>query len=75
MDIKDVLTLSDGNSYVIASKVDYNYKIYLYLVDINNYQNIKFGYLDNDEVVIIKDKELIQKLLPLLLKEMHNIFN
>lgn len=70
MEIKDVLTLSDGNEYVIASKANYEYKIYLYLVDLNNNKNIKFCYLDNDEVVIVNDQSLITKILPLLLKEM-----
>lgn len=74
MNIKDILTLSDGNKYVIASKVEYNYKIYLYLVDINHNSNIKFCYLENDEVVIVKDSKLINKLSPLLLKEMRNMF-
>ena len=70
MDIRDVLTLSDGNEYVIASKVNYDYKIYLYLVDINNNKNIKFCYLDNDEVVIVKKENLSSSLVLKLLNQM-----
>ena len=70
MNIKDVLTLSDGNEYLIASKVNYDYKIYLYLVDINNNKNIKFCYLDNDEVVIVKKESLSNALLLKLFNSM-----
>lgn len=74
MDIKDILTLSDGNEYVIVSKITYENKIYLYLVDINNHNNIKICYLDNNEIVIVKDNNLIIKIMPLLLKELKNNF-
>ena len=75
MDIKDVLTLSDGNDYVIASKVNHDYKIYLCLVDINNNKNVKFCYLDNDEVVIVKKEDLSQGLILKLLNRMIKLFN
>ena len=70
MNVKDVLTLSDGNEYVIASKVNYDYKIYLYLVDINDNKNIKFCYLDNDGVVVVKKENLSQTLLLKLISKM-----
>ena len=72
MDIKDILTLSDGNQYEVVGKTAYEYKIYLYLQDINN-NNIKFCYLDNDEVVVIDDNDLIVKLLSLLLENKNNL--
>ena len=74
MDIMDVLTLSDGNEYVIASKVNYDYKIYLYLVDIKNNQNVKFCYLDNDEVVLVKKEKLSRELVLKLFSTMLNVF-
>lgn len=73
MNVKDVLTLSDGNEYVIASKVNYDYKIYLYLVDINDNKNIKFCYLDNDGVVVVKKENLSQTLLLKLISKMVKI--
>ena len=48
MNIRDVLTLSDENKYVIASKVVYDNKVWLCLVDIND--NKKMG---NNIVCII----------------------
>ena len=68
IDIKDVLTLDDKNEYVVVSKINYESKIYYYLVDINNNNNLKFCYEDNNELVEIEDKELTTKLLPMFLE-------
>ena len=67
MDVKDILTLSDDNEYLIAGKATYEHKVYLYLVDINNNKNIKFCYLDNDEVVEVEKEDLSEVLLLKLL--------
>lgn len=67
IDIKDVLTLDDKNDYVVVSKISYENKTYYYLVDINNNNNLKFCYEDNNDLVEIKDKELTTKLLPIFL--------
>ncbi len=74
MDIKDILTLSDGNEYIIASKVNHDYKIYLCLVDIKDNKNVKFCYLDNDEVVIVKKENLSDVLVLKLLRNMSDAF-
>lgn len=74
MDITDVLSLSDGKDYMIASKVNHDYKIYLCLVDINDNKNVRFGYLDNDEVVIVKKESISQSLLLKLLNSMIKTF-
>ena len=70
MNIKDVLTLSDGKDYIIVSKTNYNYKIYLCLVDINDNKNVKFCYLDNDEVVLVKKEDITGELALKLLQQM-----
>ena len=66
MNIRDVLTLSDSNEYVIASKVNYNKKIWLCLVDINNHKNI--------EIVVVKKETindtLLLKMMNSMLKEL-----
>ena len=51
INIKDILTLSDDNRYVVISKAQYENKQYLYLIDINNNENMKFCYIDNYEIV------------------------
>ena len=69
MKISDIVTLSDHNKYVVASLVNHDNKSYLCLVDINNNQNIKYCYIDKDEVVLIKKEELSPVLLLKLTKE------
>ena len=73
IDIKDILTLDDDNKYVVVSKVYFEGKDFLYLVDINNNANLKFCYVDNDELVESNDKELITKLLPLFFDEIKDM--
>jgi len=58
----DVLTLSDGNEYAVAMTCDYEGKEYYYLSDINK-EDVKICYLDNDEMVVIKNEDLLQKLI------------
>ena len=70
MDIRDVLTLSDGKDYIIVSKTNHNYKIYLCLVDINDNKNVKFCYLDNDEVVLVNKEDITGDLALKLLQQM-----
>ncbi len=63
MNLLNLVTLSDKNKYIVVSKADYNKKIYVCLVDIKNNQNIKYCYLENDEIVEINKEDLDQKLL------------
>ncbi len=73
IDIKDLLTLSDKNKYVVVSKIYYDGKDYLYLIDINNSANLKFCYIENDSIIEITDKELNTKLLPLFLEKAKDV--
>ena len=70
IDIKDIITLSDDNEYVVVSKTDYQNQIYYYLMDKNSKENIKFCVENssNSSLIEVEDKELIQRLLPLFLK-------
>jgi len=69
IDVKDIITLSDKNSYVVAGKTNYQESTYYYLVDKDNLGNIKFCVHNpkNKSVIEIDDKDLIQTLLPLFL--------
>lgn len=75
MEIRDVVVFDDDKEYVIASKVDYNNKTYLYLSDVNNSGKVMFGYLDNDDIVEIKDSKLIKELLPMFLESSKDVIN
>ena len=65
IEIGDVVTLDDNNEYVVASKVNYEKKVYYYLIDINNNKNLMFCYEDNGELVESNNKEINTELLPL----------
>jgi len=77
IDIKDLITLSDNNEYVVCSKTEYQGNIYLYLIDINNNENIKFGLIKYNEssvnVIELENQQLIQKLLPLFFENAKHI--
>lgn len=73
MKIKDVVTLSDQNKYLVVSKVDYEYRIYYYLVDINEISNVKFLYENGDKLTELEDPELIKKLLPMFYNEIEEL--
>ena len=70
IDIKDTVTLSDDNSYVVVSKVIYEGSTYYYLLDRNNQENIKFCVENsvNSSFLEVDDTELIQRLLPLFVE-------
>ena len=72
IDIKDTITLSDKNEYVVVSKINYNDRVYYYLIDKNDSGNIMFCYQDNNQMVELTDKDLIVKLLPLFLEASKN---
>ena len=75
INIKDVLTLSDNNKYVVVSKVLYDNKNYYYLIDLNNDANVVFCYEDGEELVELNDKELTQKLLPLFVNASKDVID
>jgi len=70
VNIKDTITLSDDNSYVVTSKANYQNGIYYYLVDIDNMENIKFCIenIKNTSLIEVDDKDLIKQLLPLFIE-------
>ena len=72
--IKDTITLSDGNSYVVVSKVSYQDRTYYYLIDKNNLENIKFCALkpENNSLLEVQDQNIIQHLLPLFITSATN---
>ena len=70
IDVKDIITLSDDNEYVVASKVNYQDSAYYYLIDKDNSENLKFCVEkpENQSLIEIENENLIQNLLPLFLK-------
>lgn len=68
--IKKFITLDDGKEYVITSMAKYENDDYLYLVDINNMENIKFCKLishdGTESLQEIKDDAILSKIIPIL---------
>lgn len=73
IEIKDIVTLSDQNEYQVVSIVDYEYRIYYYLVDINEISNVKFLYKNGDKLTEVEDEELVNKLLPMFYEQIKDI--
>lgn len=71
IDIKDTLSLSDGNNYVVVSKTTFQNNTYYYLIDKADNQNLKFCVENtiNSSLKEVEDKNLIQNLLPLFLEQ------
>ena len=73
IEIKDIVTLSDKNTYQVISKTDYEYRIYYYLVDINDISNAKFLYENNDKLTEVEDPDLVQRIMPFLYNEIKDL--
>lgn len=67
INIKDKITLDDDKEFYVASKLEYEGKTYYYLISTDK-EIIMFCYEDKDDLVEIKDAELIMKLLPAFTK-------
>ena len=66
----DLLTLDDGNEYLVVSKALYQNKEYYYIININDNSCIKFCYLDNGQLVELNDGNLAKKIIPLFKKNL-----
>lgn len=70
MNIKDIVGLSDGNRYIITSIASFEGSTYIFLVDINKHDNIKFCQIvangDKARLLEVTDDNLLIKLIPIL---------
>ena len=66
IDIKDSITLSDGNCYTVVSKTRYEDNMYYYLIDCDNIENIIFCVENTKKssLIVVEDKHLVRQLLP-----------
>ena len=64
----ELLTLNDGNTYVVVSSVLYEEKNYVYLIDEKKYSNVLICLFDNNKgLEEVVDPSLIVKLSKLFL--------
>ena len=59
----EVLTLSDNKVYTVISTIEMDNGYYSYLIDNDDYSNMMFCKLEEDNVLEITDHDLIEKLL------------
>ena len=69
LDVKDIVTLDDGNNYAVVSKTVVDGITYYYIMDIENNANYKFcsekKTSDKLKLVLVTDKALTKKLIRL----------
>lgn len=72
IDIKDKITLSDNNAYVVVGKSEYQGKIYYYLIEANNQSTCKFCYekIGTNKLIEVEDAELTQKLIAIFAEQL-----
>lgn len=68
----NTLTLEDNNEYAVVDKYVNNDTTYVYLVDINNTENIIFAKLDNDEIVTLTDPDEIEEFIKKVNEDLHS---
>ena len=64
INIKDVITLEDDKDYVVVSKITKNNKVFYYLIDKDNTDNLMICYENDNTLTEINDEDIIKELLP-----------
>ena len=72
-EIGTVLELDDEKNYAVISQINYNEKIYIYIIDIADNSNMMFCELQNDELVTVSDHKLLENLVLLANKDVNGI--
>ena len=63
----NIILLDDNKEYVVASKIEYKGRNYIYILEINNPKNYKFAEIGEDDISVIEssEKALLNELIPL----------
>lgn len=67
LEFGDIITLENDKKYLVASSCNYNSKIYVYLVNIENNIDCILANLENDDLNPVTDKELFIEIMPLII--------
>ena len=64
MEKKDyIITLDDNKEYALVNSIEYEGCKYVYLIELNNYENVLFGEISDDTITIVDDPEFRSKLI------------
>ena len=67
-----ILTLDDGNKYLVISRVNYNGITYCFMGRLDDSSVYEYAQIVNDDVQFIKDENILKEIKPLLLKNLPN---
>ena len=65
IEIMDTISIDDNRDLIVANKTVYNNKEYYLLVNEEDPSDVLIGYIDNNELVSIEDKNEFNKILGL----------
>lgn len=66
----DILTLDDDVRYIVASIIKHNDKDYYFLCEEKNPKSSMFCYLENNKLIKVDDKKLLELLTLKITKEL-----
>lgn len=69
----DLVTLENNRKYLVLSKVEYKDEFYLYLTSTNEPYEIVICKIIDDELEVITNEDLINKLSVLFYKDIANL--
>lgn len=69
ININDIVTLSNGNEYLVTNKIHYEEKDYFLIINMNDNTDFKTVVIDGFDFVVVKDELLIKKLILLFNKQ------
>lgn len=67
LEFGDIITLENNKKYIIASTCIYKEQLYVYLVNINNYEDCILGTIEKDDLKIVQSEETFIEVMPLIL--------
>ena len=60
---KDIILLSDDNSYLVVKKINYNGTNYYCITNVDDNEIVKFLYESNGELIEIEDQKEFENVL------------
>ncbi len=58
-----ILTLDDNKKYAMVNMLTFNEKKYVYLAELDDFNNYIIGEILNDEVIQVEDQNLLGQLI------------
>lgn len=60
---EELITLSNNKEYAVVSSIVHDGNNYVCLLDTESYKDYKFCLYENDELVVVKDNDLVEVLI------------